>query len=52
MEKYLCFRCQHELHIDDNWMGSDIGAVAEEKLLTDDDFHGDVDVMPALWCEL
>lgn len=38
MEKYLCFRCQHELCIEDNWMGSDIGAVTEEKSLTDDDF--------------
>lgn len=38
MEKYLCFRCKHELIISSNWMGSDIGAIEEDKALTDEDF--------------
>lgn len=30
--------CNHELVLDDNWFGSDIGLVSEDKELTDDDF--------------
>lgn len=38
MDKYRCFRCKHELCIDDNWMGSDLALVPDEKSLTDEDF--------------
>lgn len=38
MEKYLCFRCKHELVINDNWMGSDLALVPDEKALSDEDF--------------
>lgn len=36
--EFRCFLCNHELVIDDNWFGSDIGLVSEDKELTDDDF--------------
>lgn len=38
MDKYRCFRCNHDLVIDDNWMGSDLALVPDEKSLTDEDF--------------
>lgn len=37
MDKYRCFRCKHELCIDDNWMGSDLALVPDEKALSDED---------------
>lgn len=33
--KYLCYRCKHELIIQSQWMGSEIGAAPDEP---DDDF--------------
>ena len=31
MGKLLCHRCNHELIMDSQWMGSDVAAVPEEK---------------------
>lgn len=38
MDKYLCFRCNHELVTDSQWMGSDVAAVPEDKACSDEDF--------------
>ena len=36
--EYKCFRCNHQLMIDNNFMATDIGIVQEDKFLTSEDF--------------
>ena len=38
MSKYLCFRCDHKLVLESNFMASDMGAVPEEEGMTDEDY--------------
>ena len=38
MKKYLCFRCEHELCIDNNICGSNIGLATEDKRDSPEDF--------------
>lgn len=48
MDKCLCFRCKHELSIDDNWLGSEVALVSDEKALSDEDFN--VTLMSCPYC--
>ena len=48
MDKYRCFKCKHELCIDDNWMGSDLALVPDKKALSDEDFM--VTLMSCPYC--
>ena len=50
MEKLLCHRCNHELIMDSQWMGSDVAAVPEEKACTEEDFT--VTLMHCNYCGL